>query len=141
MQERREADRWIPVSEGLPDIQKDGDKDFSEWVSITLNIGKNNYAVGRAYYCFSEQKWYGDKFGIGEVTAWKPLSKPYESEEKEDQPERKAYDGRKVGDEFANNYGIYRVTKIDGYACYESVRIMTKEAFIEAYNKYIANAN
>lgn len=78
--ERREADRWIPVRERLPDAQEEGD-DFSEWVLVTLYIGKNNYAVGRAYYCFSEQRWYSDRLGIGEITAWKPLPKPYESEE------------------------------------------------------------
>ena len=63
------------------------------------------------------------------------------SEEKEDQPERKTYDGRKVGDEFVNNYGIYRVAEIDEYTGYASARIMTKEAFTEAYNKYIATDN
>lgn len=59
--------------------------------------------------------------------------------ESEDQPEHKSYDGHRVGDEIVADDGIYRVTKIDGYAGYESVRIMTKEAFTEAYNKYIAN--
>lgn len=59
--------------------------------------------------------------------------------ESEDQQKRKSFDGHKVGDEIVNDDGIYRVTKIDGYAGYESVRIMTKEAFIEAYNKFIVN--
>lgn len=59
--------------------------------------------------------------------------------ESEEQQERKTYDGHKVGDEFVGDDGIYRVAEIDGYACGTSVRIMTKEAFIEAYNKFIVN--
>lgn len=81
---------------------------------------------------------YGNGW-LGLKEDWCVFSIKEISEEKEDQPERKAYDGRKVGDETVNDDGIYRVTKIDGYACYEAVRIMTKEAFTEAYNKYIAN--
>lgn len=59
--------------------------------------------------------------------------------ESEDKQERKSFDGLIVGDEIVGDDGIYRVTDIDGYAGYESVRIMTKEAFIEAYNKFIVN--
>lgn len=77
--------KWIPVSERLPEPQKDENKGFSEWVLITVYIGENNYIVGRAYYCFSDKKWYAETFGCGEVIAWMPLPQPYkaESEDKE----------------------------------------------------------
>jgi len=79
--------RWIPVSERLPDSQKHGDKDFSDWVEVTILIGinKKDAYVGEAYYCFSENKWYAKRFVVGEVIAWMPLPQPYkaESEDKE----------------------------------------------------------
>lgn len=77
--------KWIPVSERLPDAQKDGDNDFSDWVQITIKLGENNDVVSEAYYCFSENKWYTDRFVLGEVIAWMHLPEPYkvESEDKE----------------------------------------------------------
>lgn len=71
---------WIPCSKELPKPQKDGDKDYSEWVQITLHIGEDNDVVGRAFYCFSEEKWYTHGLGVGKVIAWMPLSEPYEGE-------------------------------------------------------------
>ncbi len=71
---------WIPVSERLPDAQEDGDKDFSDWVQVTINLGKDNLpCVSEAYYCFSTNKWYIESVGviIGEVVAWQPLPEPY----------------------------------------------------------------
>ena len=71
--------QWIPASERLPDAQKDGDKDFSDWVQVTINLGKDNSpCVNEAYYCFSTNKWYTERFVIGEVIAWMPIPKPYE---------------------------------------------------------------
>jgi len=77
-----EQTRWIPVNERLPDSQKHGDKDFSDWVEVTILIGinKKDAYVGEAYYCFSENKWYAKRFVVGEVIAWMPLSKPYKAE-------------------------------------------------------------
>ena len=74
-----EQTTWIPVSEKLPKPQEYGDKDYSEWVQITLHIGEDNDVVGRAFYCFSEKKWYTKGLGVGEVTAWLPLPEPYKS--------------------------------------------------------------
>lgn len=85
LKQLRERTRWIPVSERLPDVQKDGDKNFSEQVLITLNIGfwKKKKVIGRAYYCFIDKKWYGYSIGKGEVigvTAWMPLPEPCKAE-------------------------------------------------------------
>lgn len=75
--------RWISVSERLPEPQNGEDKNFSEWVLITSYIGKNDYVVGRAYYCFSDKKWYAERFGCGKVIAWMPLPDPYKAESEE----------------------------------------------------------
>lgn len=75
---------WIPVSEGLPKPRKYGIKDNSDWVDVTILIGKNKDAyVGEAYYCFSENKWYTKRFATGEVIAWQPRPKPYKAESEE----------------------------------------------------------
>lgn len=63
LKERREADRWIPVSEKLP--EKDG----------------------RFLICTSSGDIDTSAFAFGQFTrpyviAWKPLPKPYESEDK-----------------------------------------------------------
>jgi len=78
-----EQTEWIPVTERLPEPQKDGNKDFSEWVLITLYIGENDYVVGRAYYCFSDKTWYAERFGCGKVVAWMPQPEPYKKESEE----------------------------------------------------------
>lgn len=71
---------WIPVSERMPDPQENGDKDYSDWLRVTIDIGRNGASdayVCEAYYCFSENKWYAKRFVVGVVTAWRPLPKPY----------------------------------------------------------------
>ena len=78
-----EQTRWIPVSKRLPDPQKDGDKDYSDWLQVTIDIGKDgdpDTYVCEAYYCFSENRWYTKRFVVGTVTAWMPLHEPYKSE-------------------------------------------------------------
>lgn len=72
---------WIPVSERLPDAQKEfGDKDFSDWVQVCIRINAYQSIVCSAYYCFSEKKWYMERMGCGEILAWMPLPKPYTAE-------------------------------------------------------------
>lgn len=76
------AQQWTPCKEGLPDPQNDGDKDFSDWVLISLYLHKGNSITTTAYYCFSEEKWYTKgRFVVGEITAWMPLPEPYKGEE------------------------------------------------------------
>lgn len=75
-----EQTRWIPVSERIPDPQENGDKDYSDWLQVTIDIGRNGDSdvyVCEAYYCFSESKWYTKRFVVGMVTAWRPLPEPY----------------------------------------------------------------
>ena len=77
--EALEQTRWIPVSERLPEPQENGDKDYSDWLLITINLGNNDTHTGEAYYCFSEKRWYAKRFAIGEVTAWMSRPKPYKA--------------------------------------------------------------
>lgn len=69
---------WIPVSEGLPKPQKDGDSNFTDWVQVSIRINPYQSIVCSAYYCFSEAKWYMERMGCGEIVAWQPLPKAYE---------------------------------------------------------------
>lgn len=72
---------WIPVSERLPDAQKEfGDKNFSDWVQVCIRINAYQSIVCSAYYCFSEKKWYMERMGCGEILAWMPLPEPYTTE-------------------------------------------------------------
>lgn len=71
LQERREADRWIPVSEKLP--EKDG-----YYLITRLNYGE---AVTDKR-SFNRRNGYGS-FVCNNVTAWKEMPKPYESEGEE----------------------------------------------------------
>ncbi len=74
----RKDNEWIPVSKELPKPQtSEADDDYSDWVFVTLHIGEDNDIVCRAYYCFSDKKWYTTALMLGEVTAWKPLPEPY----------------------------------------------------------------
>lgn len=75
---------WIPCSERMPDPQGNGDKDFSDWLQITIKIGHpvpTDAYVTEGYYCFSEQKWYTRRFVVGEVTAWRLLPDVYKETE------------------------------------------------------------
>lgn len=49
----------------------------------------------------------------------------------------KTYDGHKLGDFVVGDNGISRIIEVDGYAGYTAKLVLPKEAFIEAYNKYI----
>lgn len=75
----QEQDGWIPVWEKSPEPQEYGDKDYSEWLQITIHIGKDCDVVSKAFYCFSTGKWYtnDESAGNGKVSAWRPLLEPY----------------------------------------------------------------
>lgn len=77
-----ESQRWIPVSERLPDRQGWGDEDCSHTVQVTIQtiVG---IVVRNAYYCFSEKTWYSEGFVLGDVLAWMPLPEPYKAESEE----------------------------------------------------------
>ena len=65
---RREADRWIPVTERLP--EKKG------WYEATFISVTGARTVGLAFY--SDRV---EDFAVDGVIAWKPLPKSYESED------------------------------------------------------------
>ena len=74
----REAQRWIPVSEGLPEA----DKDY-KCVSINVLMFDNNSACAiEGWYNFSDGEWHNyltnEKFL--QVTHWMPLPEPPEVE-------------------------------------------------------------
>ena len=71
LQERRQADRWVPVSERLPE-------DYTR-VLITNEYGEVICIDWNTWY----QKEYKDARKSYKATAWRPLPEPYESEDKE----------------------------------------------------------
>lgn len=83
LQERREADRWIPVSERLPNTLG--------VYNVTRKIieGETSYVISDACYFDGQNTWHADT-GVNhgrpyltDVIAWQPLPKPYkESEDK-----------------------------------------------------------
>jgi len=66
VQELEEAQRWIPVTERLPDSNRD--------VLVTVDS-----CVEKAWYSNTKQRW-NDKYGdcLDGVTAWCELPTPYE---------------------------------------------------------------
>lgn len=72
LQERREADRWIPVSERLPE-------------QTTAYLVTIKFSEDYEECIMTDTVIYNTKYGwntVDEVIAWKPLPKPYESEDK-----------------------------------------------------------
>ena len=77
LQERREADRWIPVSEKLPEYS-DNYLVFVDDGYIDIGVyhsDKEEWSLCDAHGFY----WAKDK-RVG-IIAWKPLPKPYESED------------------------------------------------------------
>lgn len=84
LQERREADKWIPVSEKLPEPQKpNGDiynPHYSDYVLVCIEWWNGQKVIDTAGYSFDDEEWVYSGSDESEVVAWKPLPKPYESE-------------------------------------------------------------
>lgn len=70
LQERREADRWIPVSERLP---KSGNKAYL----VTVDYGLGVTTSCQRFFFNDEIGWNDDS-----VIAWKPLPEPYKENDK-----------------------------------------------------------
>ena len=72
--ERREADKWISVKERLPEEETD--------VLVCNEKGDMIVCRGsRSTEIEGEFIWYVCDWRYGEITHWKPLPKPYESED------------------------------------------------------------
>lgn len=82
LKERREADRWIHVSEGLPEEKiNPNTRDFEEVICTTVWGDVRIYKFGKPYGHDKAHFWsYGeimDEF----IVKWRPLPKVSESEE------------------------------------------------------------
>lgn len=82
-------ERWIPVTEKLPEISKTtfipNDDQTSAYVLVTLNgctypSRKNRVLIGR--YSYQTKKWIVTSNNYGKVIAWCPLPKPFEEVER-----------------------------------------------------------
>ena len=92
LQERREADRWIPVSERLPDT--DGrylvllEKDYAEDYSLpreqieNFEVEEGSFGVWHENYNMRTLGYLDSEWSAIPVTHWKPLPKAPESEDK-----------------------------------------------------------
>ena len=83
LQERREADRWIPVSERLPNTLG--------VYNVTRKIieGETSYVISDACYFDGQNTWHADagvnhgRPYLNDIIAWRPRPEPYiESEAK-----------------------------------------------------------
>ena len=85
--EKQEADRWIPVTERLPEekdagiLKKLGTNKRSDYVLATVEVkGERMTATARTY----DGKWdWNMKYAFPDykVIAWQPIPKPYTEEE------------------------------------------------------------
>lgn len=85
--EKQEADRWIPVTERLPEekdagiLKKLGTNKRSDYVLATVEVKGEKMTV---MACTYDGKWYWDMkhaFPDYKIIAWRPRPEPYEAEE------------------------------------------------------------
>ena len=89
LRERRKADRWIPVSERVPEVERENRYfgvsagfDAQPFVPVIFALGKE-VCAGRFFCAFGRRKdaWFslqGRKYETREVTHWRPLPVPSE---------------------------------------------------------------
>lgn len=71
LKDRREADRWIPVSERLP--EKEGD--------YLVDCKERHFAIEHFYFSIADRTPYWS--GMRKVYAWRPLPERYKESEGE----------------------------------------------------------
>ena len=80
--ERREADKWTSVKEGLPEEKKDANtNDFAEVLCTTIFGGVRLYKYGTRIGDKQAHFWYGYGIFDSEIIAWKPKPEPYKESE------------------------------------------------------------
>ena len=83
--EKQEQDRWIPVTERLPEIKHHiDDEHFSDEVLVTEWF--NGFKKTRIGNFDTRTGWWNDEKGcgfLGVITSWRPLPEPYTEEDNE----------------------------------------------------------
>ena len=91
--EKQEQDRWIPVTERLPEIKHHiDDEHFSDEVLVTEWF--NGFKKTRIGNFDTRTGWWNDEKGcgfLGVITSWRPLPEPY-TEEENDKPRKTGSD-------------------------------------------------
>ena len=81
--EKQEQDRWIPVTERMPEIKHHiDDEHFSDEVLVTEWF--NGFKKTRIGNFDTRTGWWNDEKGcgfLGVITSWRPLPEPYTEEE------------------------------------------------------------
>ena len=80
--EAPEQDRWIPVTERLPEIKHHiDDEHFSDEVLVTEWF--NGFKKTRIGNFDTRTGWWNDEKGcgfLGVITSWRPLPEPYQED-------------------------------------------------------------
>ena len=77
---KQEADKWIPVTERLP--EDDDYKAFSYYEDGAVLYCTKDGKIGFGWYYESTREWANeDDISPGEVIAWRPLPEPYQEDE------------------------------------------------------------
>ena len=77
----KEANKWIPISERLPEPQKPNEdfynEHWSDFVLVCIDWWNGQKVIDTAFYDFDEKEWVYQGSEESEVIAWKPLPEPY----------------------------------------------------------------